>query len=78
MAVCRECGIKMKGKAKICRTCKAALYYAHSQIRFEMWNYLAYHGRAKARELYNLMVAEENKEWVDSALGSKLVDSLKE
>lgn len=78
MATCQECGEEVKKNASRCVKCKAALYYAHSQIRFDMWQYIAHHGLSKARELYNLMAAEEDKDWVDSALGSKLVDALKE
>ena len=75
---CKHCGGELSGKEQVCKDCKKTrtdLYYAHTELRFEMWQYLKHHG-AKAQEIFNAMVDEEGELWARSALGDELVDEL--
>ena len=75
---CKYCDTEVSGKEQICSTCRkdrADIYYAHTELRFEMWNFLKHHG-SKAMDIFNAMVDEEGELWARKALGDELVDEL--
>ena len=76
--ICKECGKELDegSRASMCNKCKVRLYYAHSEIRFDMWEFMKHHG-AKVKELYEMMCKEEGAEWVDKVLGDKLVQEIR-
>lgn len=75
---CKECGKKLgnQRKTQICNVCKAKLYYAHNEIRYDVWQFMKHHGK-KVKTLYKLMCEEEGTEWVDKVLGEKLVEEIR-
>ena len=83
---CQACGkaLELGGRSDktTCTACtkeRADVFYAYSQLRFEVWRFLKTHGPKRTREvLYNRIVAEEGVEWTISALGETLVKSINE
>jgi len=81
---CIKCGaiIPDDTRKKTCEACKkdaASAYYAYSELRFEVWQFLRNHGPARTREtIYNSMVDEEGLDWVTDALGEELIKAINE
>ena len=75
---CKECGEKLNGTKKIpvCNGCKVKLYYAHNEIRYDIWQFLKHHG-SKAKALYKMMCEEEGTDWTNKVLGEKLVEEIR-
>ena len=76
MNKCTECGEETKRGGKICPKCRSNLYYEHCELRCVMLNFLKHHGSAMAKEIYELMKAEEGEPWVRAALGEKIVNMI--
>ena len=86
MTNCIKCGkeftIEGRSDRLKCDACKkeeADTFYAYSELRFEVWQFLRNHGPAKTRdEVYNKMVDEEGVDWALDVLGKELVDAILE
>ena len=81
--VCSKCGKKInESRKKLCDDCRkqrAETYYAYSELRFEVWQFLRNHGPEMTRKMiFNEMVNEEGIDWVTDALGEELIKAINE
>jgi reverse gyrase len=83
---CKQCGAPIEEDSRadkvVCNECRkeeALAYYAYSELRFGVWQFLRNHGPMKTREhIYNKMVDEEGMDWVAKALGEELIKAINE
>jgi len=72
-ARCRNCKEKNCDK---CRYLTQQIYYGYAELRWCFWNYLHRWGKTRTKLFYDEIVKEEGKEWVDEALGEKLLSEI--
>jgi len=81
-SICIKCGEAIdnpRRNQQQCNSCqkeKADLYYAYSELRYDIWNYLKQHGTEKTKVLYTKMCKDEGVDWTRDALGEKLLKAI--